>query len=173
MAVIIVPKFTKADIARMLADRAARIDQAILNVLIRVGEQFVSDARSVNTYQDDTGNLRSSIGYVVLKDGKQLSENFERKGAKRKYGGRKGEDGVSEAKKVINEAKSKITSGYALIVVAGMDYAYAVESGRRKTSTGYSFSVRPKDVLTGSSFPAIENLKKNLFEVSRKISSLK
>ncbi len=100
-----------------------------------VGEQFVNDARNTQTYQDQTGNLRSSIGYIIAKDGIIIQENIEGKA-----------EGKAYAKEVANEVLRENTSGFVLIGVAGMSYAAAVES------KGYS-------VIT-SSIPAAKALLK-------------
>ena len=77
--------------------------------------------KSQGGFGDVTGNLRSSIGYFILKDGKIIIEN-------RKLS-TKGTDkitGYGAAIHLLNEVQ-KIT-GYQLIGVAGMGYAAYVES---------------------------------------------
>jgi hypothetical protein len=137
MAVAITPKFTKADIRKMIGAKKEAIKNAVLLNLQRVGEIFVRQARLNDTYKDRTGNLRSSIGYVVLYNGQQLYQNFESKG---------GGSGVDAARGVIEDVKSKFPTGFVLIGCAGMDYAAAVEA------KGY-------DVITASSIEAETNLK--------------
>lgn len=156
--IIVAPKFSKADIARMMGEQRQRIELAITMLLKRVGEKFVTDARNTNTYQDQTGNLRSSIGYIILKDGKVLAENFAPTGSRKKYGGKKGEDGTQKAKEVANMAKVGIGKGWALICVAGMDYALAVEA------KGY-------DVITNSTITAVRDLQVNLKRLAKKIAA--
>lgn len=134
---IIVPKFTKEGIRTALEQRKKRIEAAVILNLKRIGEQFVKNARETDTYKDRTGNLRSSIGYVILRNGVQVSENFESRG---------GKQGIETARKVIEEAKQNFPMGYVLIGVAGMDYAAAVES-------------HGLDVITSSSKIAETNLK--------------
>ena len=73
----VVPKFTNADIKKMILQNKQAIIDAILLNINRIGEEFVINARDNKTYKDQTGNLRSSIGYVVLYNGKQLNKNFE------------------------------------------------------------------------------------------------
>lgn len=148
MAVSLKPKFTAGQIKAAIAERVNLIDQAILLRLQRVGERFVRNARSVDTYKDQTGNLRSSKGYVILKNGEQIYENF-----KTQKGGKKG---VDEAKKIVNEAIANFPRGYVIIGVAGMDYAAAVES-------------KGLDVITGSSKVAEADLKKAITELSNKL----
>ena len=54
-----------------------RAEERIYKLLQRAGEEFVKLARKKGNYQDHTGNLRSSIGYVIVKDGDILTENYE------------------------------------------------------------------------------------------------
>ena len=42
-----------------------RAEERIYKLLQRAGEEFVKIARKKKSYQDQTGNLRSSIGYVI------------------------------------------------------------------------------------------------------------
>ncbi|WP_256013111.1 hypothetical protein [Desertivirga xinjiangensis] len=148
------PKFSRSDVNRMFQDRIQRIEQAIISRLILVGETFVKNARENGNYNDVTGNLRSSIGYIVMKNGKIVSENFEQSAT-----GTEKTPGVTSAKKFVAELKGRFEGGYALIVVAGMEYAAAVES-------------RGKDVLTYSGIQAEESLKKAMAQISRKVKSL-
>lgn len=145
------PRFTPADVSKMFEVKMKRIDDAIIARLQYIGETFVNNARRNNTYRDITGNLRSSIGYIILKNGRTLIQNFEESA--------KGSDksgGVIQAKKFSKEIAGQLGKGYVLVVVAGMDYAAAVES-------------LGKDVLTASSIiaknqlrEAIRNFKKTL-----------
>jgi hypothetical protein len=146
-------KFTKADIAKMMKIKLANLEQLIINRLIFIGETFVRNARLNGNYGDVTGNLRSSIGYIILKNGVKIKENFEKS--------EKGSDkqtGVNKAKSLINELKADFLEGYTLIVVAGMDYAATVES-------------RGKDVLTASSIIAKNDLKKAIKSIKQKLKN--
>lgn len=96
-------------IEQYLADQIERRERAIINALQYVGEQCLTEARDNKTYKDITGNLKSSVGYIVLKDGKSISES----------GGGKAE---------IEKQASNHPKGIVLIVVAGMNYAAAVEA---------------------------------------------
>lgn len=162
MAVKIVPKFTRSDIEKMLADRYLRIDQALVLRLKRIGETFVKNARENATFTDRTGNLRNSIGYVVLRDGVQMDADFKRSANvsanDKKSKGSK--DGVNAAKDLAAEISRNFPRGYVLIVVAGMEYAAAVES-------------KGLDVLTASSVIAKNDLKRAIKELSSKISRMK
>lgn len=138
----LVPKFTNADIQTYLQQQKGKIEQAIINRLEFVGEKFIVRARSNDTYKDRTGNLRSSIGYVVVKNGENLAESFP--GDK--------PAGVEQGKTVAENAASNFLTGIVLICVAGMGYAAAVES-------------KGRDVITSSSLVAEQDLKAGLNEL--------
>ncbi len=67
----ITAQFTKKDIEKHINNWLNKVDDAVLLALQKVGETFITNARSNKTYKDQTGNLRSSIGYVILKNGFQ------------------------------------------------------------------------------------------------------
>lgn len=148
MAVSIRPRFTPNDIANVIKQRKKRIEEAIILNLHKVGEQFVVRARDNDTYKDRTGNLRSSIGYIVLKNGRQVAQNFLSLG---------GKEGVKFAKLTVKEVAEKFPTGFVLICVAGMNYAAAVES------KGY-------DVITGASILAATDLVIAMRRIKSKIS---
>jgi len=132
----LIPGFSQGDIDRRIDRFKVSIEQRIIWTLAMVGEKFVNDARSTRTYQDQTGNLRSSIGYIIARDGVIIQENIEGKS-----------EGRAQAKETANEVLRENSKGFVLIVVAGMEYAAAVES------KGY-------DVITGS-VPAAKALLKS------------
>jgi hypothetical protein len=141
------PKFTDTDIRNLIKQKFERIEEAVLTRLQRVGETFITDARNNGTYTDRTGNLRSSIGYVVLKNGEQYYRGgFEPI--------KTGAEGSARGKKVLLDAISRFPTGYVLIVVAGMSYAAAVEAHGR-------------DVLTGSSQSAVIELKRVMERIKK------
>ncbi|MEE9408268.1 MAG: hypothetical protein V3V28_09355 [Polaribacter sp.] len=117
-----------------------KVHSDILNTLRFVGEEFVNKARITGNYKDITGNLRSSIGYIILKDGKIIDKNFE---------GEK--EGKNQGQKVAKEVAEQHPDGYVLIGVAGMQYAAYVEA-------------KSFDVITGSA-PEAGYLKSILDEI--------
>ena len=118
---MITPQFTPADIERMLQQKIALYQEKIVRILRIVGEKCINEAREHGSYQDQTGNLRSSIGYVVLQDGKPI----EKGGFKlTKSGG----NGQKEGATFINKVTSQYPKGFVLVVVAGMKYASYVEA---------------------------------------------
>lgn len=96
--------------------------QAVITVLNYVGLECIKEARQNGKYADRTGNLRSSIGYVVLENGKPL----------KKGGFQKVLNTATEAKSksdnLIESLSATYKTGLVLIVVAGMDYAVYVEA---------------------------------------------
>lgn len=100
-----------------------RAEERIYRLLQRAGEEFVKIARKKGNYQDRTGNLRSSIGYVIVKDGDILTENYELS-----EGGRERYPGMREAKRLVSGLASVYSDGWVLIGVAAMPYAAYVEA---------------------------------------------
>lgn len=139
--------FNKTDIRKALQQNFAdKLYVIYLRVLRIVGERAVEYARSLNTYQDQTGNLRSSIGYVIYYNGSQIDRNFKKV--------LNGGEGISEGEK--HASRSIPKSGFALVVVAGMDYALAVQT------RGY-------DVLDGAEGIAEKELQRQLQSVKSQI----
>lgn len=149
MAVSIRPKFTPAQVRQRMIQEKENVKQAILLNLKRVGELFVKQAREIDTYKDRTGNLRSSIGYVILYNGAQVFESFKSTG---------GALGVARAKEVVNETRQKYPTGFVLIGVAGMDYAASVEA------KGF-------DVISSSSIEAATGLRVAFQRISKKLAA--
>lgn len=114
-------KTPMSEIRRHMLSEAKEVEREIIRRFAYVGERCLSEARDRGNYTDRTGNLRSSIGYVIVKDG----EIIKRDGFRRV---KDGKDGVQEGKAFINKLVSEFPSGIALIVVAGMDYAGYVEA---------------------------------------------
>ena len=136
----LIPAFSQGSINRKVDRFVVNIEQRIIWALAMAGESFVNDARNTQTYQDQTGNLRSSIGYIIARDGIIIQENVEGK-----------PEGKAKAREVAREVLRENTKGFILIVVDGMEYAAAVES------KGY-------DVITGSIPAAKALLKKKIKE---------
>jgi len=114
--------------------------------------QAVAKAKSLDTYKDRTGNLRSSIGYVIYLNGECLRENFE---------GNFGSPGTAEDGKGTGKAfahqlaKNNKSKGIVAVIVAGMNYALFVESN------GY-------DVISGPTLNLAEDLQDAFNEINKK-----
>lgn len=72
------PLFSDADIDRWFDKFQERAEERIFKLLSAAGEKFVEVARKSGNYTDRTGNLRSSVGYIIAMDGETVSENFEK-----------------------------------------------------------------------------------------------
>lgn len=99
-------------------------ENALIYNLTYVGEKCINIARSTikgRNYLDRTGNLRSSIGYVVVSHGKVVqSSNFQTI--------KNGRLGSVQGADFANEIARKYTKGVVLILVAGMEYAVHVQN---------------------------------------------
>lgn len=117
--------FSAGDVHKQMQEFALRVHKATVTTLQYIGERCVAEARENGSYQDRTGNLRNSVGYVIVYKGSIISENF----AERVNGKVASEvSGMEEGQKVAELLAANISKGYALIVVAGMHYAQYVES---------------------------------------------
>lgn len=103
-----------------------RQETVLINTLERVGQLAVNEARDHGSYLDQTANLRSSVGYMIAKDGVVISRSSFESVSGEKGDGKQGSiDGANFANKIATQ-----TSGLTLIVVAGMNYATYVETHR-------------------------------------------
>ena len=125
--------FTDAQVRRWTDKFKDRAEDALLQALIYAGEYFVRLAREHGEYRDITGNLRSSIGYAVAKDGQVASVNYQR--------AEKGSDkdtGVQQSRRLARDLAMTHNQGFVLIGVAGMDYALYVENIKGKDVISYA-----------------------------------
>lgn len=120
----IVDKTPSGQIERYVAQQVELLKYVVIRNLSHVGETVLNVARETDSYKDQTGNLRSSIGYVVAVDGEivQMSSfALSEKGTDRVTGQANGRE---YAKEVIK----RFPKGIVLIVVAGMNYASYVSA---------------------------------------------
>ena len=98
-----------------------------------VGETVVNEIRTshISDWNDRTGNLRSSVGYILSVDGQPMNmSGFERvDGPDRE---KSTEDGSESGRAYAQSLCSLYPKGIALIVVAGMEYAAYVEAMENK-----------------------------------------
>jgi len=109
--------------------KAAELMKAyILRALTKLGEESVARVRDRSqdvSWIDHTGNLRSSIGYAVYDYGvKYMQSAFNTV--------RNGSEGRSEGMRLVNDLAKEYSNVYALVVLAGMDYASYVEAIKNK-----------------------------------------
>ena len=121
-------------LAPALQQKADRIVKAFLDDLDILGlkaVEYIRNRSAQESWMDQTGNLRSSIGYVVVRDGNiAIQGGFQQvSGPKR---GESDKNGSKEGLSYAEELASRYSKGYALIVVAGMEYAAYVEAHDNK-----------------------------------------
>ena len=145
------PLFTFDEMERWLEHFQSKAEDKMLVFLQAGGEKFIQVARQSGSYKDQTGNLRSSVGYVIAKDGEVVKENFVEsdKGTDKTTGKYKG-------RRLAEEVSLSYTGGYVLVGVAGMEYAAAVEA------KGY-------EVVSGANAQCEKYLRDTLKSVFRKI----
>ena len=100
------------------------LQEQIIIQLQYLGQECVSRIRGrgqCESWIDRTGNLRSSIGSAVYENGKKkLATAFESV-----FGG---QEGSEAGKRMIDALAKEYSQTYAMVVVAGMDYASYVEN---------------------------------------------
>lgn len=116
------------EIDAIIKTEIERADMLTIRALSLLGEMCIIEAKDrpqESSWYDQSGNLRSSIGYVIVRDGKIITySEFNQV--------KQGNDGVKEGKELAKDLAKKYTNGYALIVVAGMNYAEFVEAMENK-----------------------------------------
>jgi len=137
------PLFTKSEVNRWVKIFTDKAEDKMYTLLQAAGEMFVRYARESGRYLNHTGNLRSSIGYVVVRNGSIALQNFKKQDV-----GTEGEEGVLKAKKLARELANTYNTGYVLIGLAGMEYALHVEA------------IESKDVITGANIQTEEWMRK-------------
>lgn len=113
----------KADVEAYLQDQLAKREKSIIKTLNFVGITCINEARTNGDYIDQTGNLRSSIGYAIIQNGVVVNQSrFEQV--------KDGREGKKEGAELLSDLIGRNTQGIVLIVVAGMNYAAYVETNR-------------------------------------------
>lgn len=154
MGFTIQPGFSMDSINKIVNDWTGNIQKVILTQFKYIGEAFVKNARDSGDYLDQTGNLRSSIGYIIVYNGNIVETNFKQAG--------KGTDkstGVAKAQEYAQEIAGEHPRGYVLICVAGMEYAAIVES-------------RGRDVISNSAINAKRDLEKAIASLDKKLGKV-
>lgn len=118
-----------SEINALIKSETERVDKIVIQALSNLGDMCVKEARDraqEESWFNQTGNLRSSVGYVVVAHGRIVkSSDFGTV--------LQGSEGSRVGKALAEELAKKYSSGYALIVVAGMHYAEYVEAKDSKS----------------------------------------
>ena len=146
-----------SEIQKYINDAIEKVDKVVIRNLQRLGEEAVIYARNrtgEESWYDQTGNLRSSIGYVIARDG-----NIIRRGGFSQI--LDGAEGPNEGKRFAKETAEAYPGSFVLIVVAGMNYASYVED------------MENKDVLASSSLFVERELPKMIKIIDEQIGKIK
>lgn len=118
--------YKKGDAAKEFRKIQDEIDKEIIRAMSYAGEKFVTNARNMTKTQggfgDVTGNLRSSIGYFILKDGEIIKSDTKQ------FSGNKGNGSEGFASAITGLLYIEKKTGFQLVGIAGMNYASHVET---------------------------------------------
>ena len=116
--------FTNSSLDNYFAQVLQIAKEETTRTLSYLGEQCIARIRNRSgeeSWFDRTGNLRSSIGYGVFEHGKkQIESTFAQVLG--------GTEGSAKGRAYVEQLAQQYADTYALIVVAGMDYAEIVEA---------------------------------------------
>lgn len=155
----------KNAIRKHVEGRIKYLEDSIVFRLNALGEQCVNDAREAlnlnsaafpikyggnkvkkglrGNYIDDTGNLRASVSYAVIKDGKIIKADY-------------GTVATGVSRSIAVERARNVPKGFGLVVMAGEDYAVHVEA------QGFNV-ISSQELFVKSELPKfIEKLKKKI-----------
>lgn len=139
--------FAKA--AKIIFDRV----QYNLNYLGLLCVKRIRDRSGEESWFDQSGNLRSSIGYAIYSYGqKQIESAFDSVLG--------GTEGSQQGKKMVADLASKYSDTYALVVVAAMEYAEYVEA------------IETKDVLASTEIYAKREVERYLQKAIKEAEQL-
>ena len=143
-----------SEVHDMLMREAERVDRLTIRALSKLGEQCVTkirDRAGDKSWYDQTGNLRSSVGYVIAHNKNIIQySTFNQVN--------QGSEGVKTGKDLAKELAKRYSNKYVLIVVAGMNYAEFVEA------------MDNKDVLASTELWAREQVPLMLEKLKRQIA---
>lgn len=143
------PNFSKSDIDKRFSKFLDAIVKRQIERMQYLGEECTKIAKSIPPeigFMDQTGNLRSSIGYVVFKDGVAVHTQYSGSA-----------EGIDAGQDLAKKVGAKYRNGVALVVTAGMDYAIRLEA-------------KGRDVLTSAENFAKQELPKMVKELKLNIN---
>lgn len=143
-----------SEVHDMLMRETERVERLTIRALSKLGEQCVTkirDRAGDKSWYDQTGNLRSSVGYVIAHNKNIIQySTFNQVN--------QGSEGVKTGKDLAKELAKRYSNNYVLIVVAGMNYAEFVEA------------MDNKDVLASTELWAREQVPLMLEKLKRQIA---
>ena len=127
----ITKKVVKNTFQQYVTERLEQLKSQYARGLIAAGIETVNYIRNRSgeaSWYDDTGNLRSSIGFVILDDGKIIYQS----GFETVKSGAEGSRIGKEFSEQVAQRTEQFKRGLVLLVVAGMEYAAYVEAMENK-----------------------------------------
>lgn len=121
-----------------MQEQADRRLRAAIEVMDRAGLNATREMRTARRYKDRSGNLRSSTGYAVILNGQIV------RGGHFAAVSLTGHEGTETGRRLVEKAMREIGADkLALVLVAGMHYAYYVERmGLNVTDSGVALARR-------------------------------
>lgn len=109
-------------------EKAFKVDitEDILDAIYLGAQDIVNAAKRNDTYKDQTNQLRSSIGFVLYHNGQKVHQYFE--ATTHNAAGQGGAAGVQKGLEAAEAVAQAHPQGIICVVVAGANYALAVES---------------------------------------------
>lgn len=117
------------DMKALMAEVEKKANEEILKKLIQAGDLAIDKIRKKmgrQPYQDQTGDLRSSTGFIIYHEGKIMYKNFKvHSGGS---GTEKEKEKAAELGLRLANAEYRSRLGWGIVVVSGMEYASWVQS---------------------------------------------
>lgn len=116
----------ETDMKELTREIESKMNDEILKKLIEVGDTAIESIRrkmGTEPYQDRTGDLRSSTGFIIYFQGKILHKNFKVHSG---GSGNEKEKAMSLGLSIAN-GEMRSSQGWGIVMVAGMEYASWVE----------------------------------------------
>lgn len=123
----ITPTFDKNIINKQFTLFLERYEKNVLFSLTQLGEDCRNHLIKTREYTDRTANLKSSSGYAVIKNGKIVKSVFEASTGKKGLA----VEGQTTGQNLVATLARNYRNSYALVVVAGMNYAVHVQKSGR------------------------------------------
>lgn len=120
----IVPKYKASDLDKLFKEAEKQMFEKVIRVLKYAGEIAINEAKNNGAYQDQTANLRNSIGYVITVNGKVINENFSLSA----QGTEPSKENGLKIGRQLALSIARQSRDISLVIVAGMKYAAYVES---------------------------------------------
>lgn len=131
------------------------VNTSLVEALELTASEITRLAKNTNTYTDRTNNLRSSIGFVLYKDGQKVAASFDKAGQGEEGNGAVG---ANRGEDIADQVAGNYASGYVVVLVAGMDYAAYVEAKNFDVITGATLQFESELIRNLESFSQVTGI---------------